>query len=189
MATAATDDTATDDPPDVPEDSEAEAQAAQAAASRMKKIKAGGLVGILTVVMMGIGYVFMPAASPDSEEVAPAQATVDDGPLDENTGEVEIGKFNCTNARAGIDVSVHVNFSLYAVTQNSNIQSLKDAKEKYEARIRDAVNSIARSASRDDLNDPRLDTIKRKIREEINRIIHEHYIIEIMIPDWQTMER
>lgn len=167
----------------------AEQEAAQlAAAGRSKKIKAIGLVVGLTVVMMGVGYMFMPESSAES---APAEAEANEATeqLADDTVEVEIGKFNCTNSKAGIDVSVHVNFTLYAEVQASNEQPFRDAKDKYEARIRDIVNRVARSASRDDLNDPALDTIKREFREEINRIVRKLYIIQVHIPDWQTMER
>ncbi len=189
MATAAPDDTSTDAAEDVAEPSDAEAQAAaQAAASRMKKIKAAGLVVGLSLVMMAVGYFFMPESKQqeDPEMTADAEAG---GVVNRDIEELEIGQFNCTNSKVGPDVNIHINFTLSASVLAKNKQALKEAKDKYQARIRDAVNTVARSASRDDLNDPHLNTIKRSIREEINRIIHEHYIIEIVIPDWQTMER
>jgi len=185
MATVTTDDPDKNTAEDLPDDQEV---AHAAAAARKKKIKAAGLVVGLTVVMMGIGYLFMPESSaeklPEDDESAVAAAEADD-----DTAEVEIGQFNCTNSRAGIDVSVHVNFTLVAEVQENNQQNFLDAKEMYGARIRDIVNRVARSASRDDLNDPALDTLKREFREGINRIVRKHYIVEIHIPDWQTMER
>ncbi|TWU12943.1 hypothetical protein CA54_17690 [Symmachiella macrocystis] len=185
MATATTDDPGNDTAEELPDDLEV---AHAAVAARKKKIKAAGLVIGLTVVMMGVGYMFMPESSAENlaedDESALAASEIED-----DTAEVEIGQFNCTNSRAGIDISVHVNFSLVAEVQKSNEQNFLDAKDLYEARIRDIVNRVARSASRDDLNDPALDTLKREFREGINRIVRKHYIVKIHIPDWQTMER
>jgi flagellar basal body-associated protein FliL len=185
MATITTDDPSKDTAGESPDEQEA---AHAAVGARKKKIKAAGLVVGLTVVMMGVGYLFMPDSNaeniPDGDESAIAAEE-----LDEDTAEIEIGQFNCTNSRAGIDVSVHVNFKLVAEVQKNNEQAFRDAMEAYEARIRDIINSLARSASRDDLNDPRLDTIKREFREGINQVIRKHYIVRVHIPDWQTMER
>ncbi len=185
MATVTTDDDSKQDEGEALDENE---MAPAAAAERSRKIKAAGLVVGLTVVMMGIGYLFMPEGTAEEEAAEGEPAVAANEPADD-TREVEIGKFNCTNTRAGIDVNVHVNFSLFAEVQKSNEQAFRDAKDMHEARIRDIVNRVARSASRDDLNDPALDTIKREFREGINRIIRKHYIIQIHIPDWQTMER
>lgn len=147
------------------------------------------LIGLITV-MMGIGYIFMPGTEDKLDTPDDSAAAIE--PEDDSEGsfgEVEIGQFNCTNSKAGIDVNIHIKFTLYAEVREVNENTFKDAKEKYEARIRDAVNRVARSASHDDLSDPELGTIKRLLREEINKILRKTYVAKVIIPDWQTTER
>jgi hypothetical protein len=39
------------------------------------------------------------------------------------------------------------------------------------------------------MNDPNLGTIKRLIREEINRLLQKTYVIEVVITDVRIMEQ
>jgi len=159
-----------------------------AAAGRSKKIKLIGLVVGLSLLMMGVGYFFLPSSNANDPD-ALEDTMSEDIAIEDDTVEVEIGKFNCTNTRSGADISVHVNFNLVAEVKASNEQAFRDAEDQYQARIRDVVNRVARSASREDLFDPALDTMKREFREGINRTIRKHYIIQVHISDWQTLER
>ena len=56
-------------------------------------------------------------------------------------------------------------------------------------RVRQAVVKVARSSNREDLEDPNLSTMKRLIREEINKVLRKSFIIEVVISDFRTMEQ
>ena len=63
------------------------------------------------------------------------------------------------------------------------------ANQHHNARVRQAVLKVARSASLEDLNDPNLTTIKRQLREEINKVLRKSYVTEVVISDFKTMEQ
>ena len=71
----------------------------------------------------------------------------------------------------------------------SQASSLKQQLEVHSARVRQLVNQIVRRSSLEDLNDPNLSTIKRLIRQEVNRLLRKSYVIEVVISDIRTMEQ
>ena len=56
-------------------------------------------------------------------------------------------------------------------------------------RVREKVNKIVRSSNLDELNDPNLGTIKRLIKEDINRLLRKTYVVEVIITDMRVMEQ
>ena len=180
-------------------DESAESPSKAGLSFRSTKVK---LLGLLLVVM-GIEaagmYLILPrpsdastdpagtgiATGDDSSDTDPA-ATVDPG----DGVEVEIDKFNTTNSRARLGATVHVSFSLIAIVKSNNQAAFTEAaNQAHKARVREAVVKIVRSASMDNLNDPDLSVIKRQIREEVNKVLRNSYILDVVIDDFRQMEQ
>jgi len=109
----------------------------------------------------------------------PAEGAID-------TVEVSLGNYNPTNS-LGVGI-VHVAFDLTAIAAAENAQALKVAfLETHGARIRSAVIRVIRSSNLEDLNDPESYVIKRKIREEINKVLPKTLIIEVVMDQFRLM--
>lgn len=154
-----------------------------------------GIVVVLITAQAVITYLLMPKDSGKTDEAAvgndsSGKASRDRlGKIGDDTVEVPIGDFNCTNSTAGQGMVVHVDFKLAATTQAKHADHLTAQLKKYQGRARQVVNKIVRSSSMTDLNDPNLGTIKRLIREEVNRMLSETLVVEVIISDMRTIQQ
>lgn len=151
-----------------------------------KKLKIALLLLLVMGVQVAIGYVLIPAeATPDPNRNPAAEA--EDAQLDAadiDTMEVEIGKFSATNGVGNTGDTVDVRFSVVAIVSRSQGQAfMQAATQDHEFRVREAIEKVARSSSLDDLHDPSLEVIKRKIREEVNKVLRKSYVIQVVIND------
>lgn len=184
----------------------AEENAAQteetADAPREAPAKKGGMLKILIIVavaMIGEAAMFFflgIGSNSANPELAAAedQARQEDGEKQDeeqdSLAEVEIHTFNVTNNTAAADAIIHISFKLYALVaadQKSDFD--KAANEDNKARVREAVERIARGATVEDLNDPAAGTLKRLLREEINKVLKQSYIVEVVLSDFKTMQQ
>ena len=160
-----------------------------------KKVKIAALLVVVMAVEAMAIYFVLP------QPAAPVSAGEDDTALGENpdredvnhdvdTVEVEVGRFDTTNSRADSSAVIHISFKLYAiVARDQKVSFDQAAKSKHKARVRQAVITVCRSSSLNDLSDPELGVIKRKIRETVNKILRKSYIIEVVIDGFTTMEQ
>jgi len=167
-----------------------------------KKLLIGGIVLTVIAVQVVVTYLLLPhpAASesshkPQHEEKAhdhhaPASThePEGDGP-DGDVAEVSLGDFSFSNGTAAPGIIIHVDFKLAAVASSKQASSLEAQAKVHTARIRQAVNKIVRSSSLEELNDPNLGTIKRLVREEINRLLRKSYVNEVVITDVRIIEQ
>ena len=101
--------------------------------------------------------------------------------------EEPINEFKCSNNQE--ESNLHLRFKVDAVVKKSEKLSFQEAVKDRKARIRQTVEKIVRSASRDELNDPHLSTLKRLIREEVNKVLEKSFIIEAVIHDFSVIEQ
>lgn len=159
-----------------------------------KKIKIFAMLLLIMVGQVGVIYFFVPApasttdATSEDDSAVSADAT-DDTAFDEVV-EVEIDTFNVTNSGAGNGTVIHISFKLVAIV-SKNIEHEFDTavNETNQHRVRQAILQVARSTSRNDLNDPNLRAMKRRIREEINKVLRKSDIIEVVISNFSTLEQ
>lgn len=164
--------------------------------------KKGGMVKVLIIVavaMIGEAAMFfflgVGSGAGDAElAAAEDQARQENGEKQDeeqdSLAEVEIHTFNVTNNTAAADAIIHISFKLHALVaadQKSGFD--KAANEDNKARVREAVERIARGATVEDLNDPAAGTLKRLLREEINKVLKQSYIIEVVLSDFKTMQQ
>ena len=150
------------------------------------KKSGGGKVKILMLVavaMLGEAGLFLflgvgaggaaDAASADSAPVEEAPKPTDD---EEELVEVEVHSFSVTNTSAAADTVVHISFKVHALLASDQESEFKDAvQSSHKVRVRESVETIFRSATMEDLSDSSLSTLKRLVREEINRVLQQSY--------------
>jgi len=158
-----------------------------------KAIKVGGLLALVMAAQVAIGFFLLPspAATDPGDPANSAALAEEDTTVDQaDLVEVEIGTFNSTNSNAVKGSDIHVSLSVAATVSSKAQQSFQDAiKTDHPARVRQAVERVVRSSTIDDLNDPDFDVIKRKIREDVNKVVDGDYIVEVIISDYKTMHQ
>ncbi|HEY3965761.1 MAG TPA: flagellar basal body-associated FliL family protein, partial [Planctomycetaceae bacterium] len=103
--------------------------------------------------------------------------------------EVTLGDYSFSNSTAVPGIIIHVDFKLSAVATSKMASSLESQLKVHQMRVREKVNKIVRSSNLDELNDPNLGTIKRLIKEDINRLLRKTYVVEVIITDMRVMEQ
>jgi flagellar basal body-associated protein FliL len=171
---------------------------APVAAGRKKLLGRPALAAVLLLVisaaMAGAFLWLLPAGASEHglDDAAaggedPDHGTTNDGP---ETVEVLVDSFSTTNSRAAPGSVIHLTFKLTAVVPSGQDVSFEHAaNQHHNARVRQAVLKVARSASLEDLNDPNLTTVKRQLREEINKVLRKSYVTEVVISDFKTIEQ
>jgi len=180
----------------------AEAAAQHAAPAEGKSgllAKPAFLAVILLVVMAaeaGLLLLFLPGpASTGTEEGGHGDhgghgATASAGGAEPEAVEVLIDSFSMTNGRAAPGATIHVTLKVTAVVPSAQQMAFEHAaNQEHNARVRMAVDKVVRSASLDDLNDPNLTSVRRQIREEINKVLHKSYVTDVVISNYKTMEQ
>jgi flagellar basal body-associated protein FliL len=96
--------------------------------------------------------------------------------------EVELAECKPSNTMSGKLISLHLRVSgLVASTDVGLVENLAEDKR---ARIDDRINYVVRSAALRHLNEPGLETIKRRIKHELDELFEaEGLIKEIFIPE------
>lgn len=160
-------------------------------AGRKSKI----LMLLLAVMAAQVGLIYFLVPAPSGT------AALADEPTDQAVAEtpeaaasdiveVVIDDFNVTNNKASTSSVIHITFKLVAIVSRGAEHEFKAAaNEVHRARVRQAVVIVARSCSLADLDDPHLTSLKRQIREEINKVLRKSTVIEIVINDFKTMEQ
>lgn len=158
------------------------------------------IVGALLLVVMGVQFFLFwyflsgnDSGSNNADNIAIEDSPVIGDPQNPGGGsstEVEIDDFNCTNGTAAEGQSVHVTFKLVALVASGSSESFsQSAKKDHKYRVLSAVDKIIRSSTLEDLRDPNHDVIKRRIKEDINKILGNSSINEVIIANFKMMEQ
>lgn len=164
-------------------------------------MKLGGktilIVAMIPVCMLlaaGATYVMVaPAAdaaakTEDGDQPA-VEAEAADIPADASV-EVLIDNFNCTNNRAAAGSTIHVSFKVVCIVQDrQNLAFEELANKTHKTRTRQSIERIIRSAALEDLHDPNLSTIRRQIREEVNKVVGKNYVLDVAVSDIRLIEQ
>jgi len=150
---------------------------------------AGLLVLVMTTQFVMLFYLF---GSSDSANIDPNDPTILSEETLEDTDVVEIPilpQFSCTNSLSDQGQTIHVTFDLCLEVPRNLSEQFNAAKKDHKNRINEAVSTIIRNAGIEELNDPHSSTIKRQIREEINKILNQSYVTSVIITGWRKMEQ
>lgn len=171
---------------------------------RSKKPLLIALVVVAVAVGQGvITWLLLPAvtgdaahAEPEGKEAAhtePSHAHHDDHHAEaassNETVEVTVGDFICSNGSASPGNILHVTCKVVAIAAGNQSSTLEHQLQAHQARVRQAVSKILRSSNLEELHDPNVGTIKRLIREELNRLMRKSLIIEIVVTDIRVIEQ
>lgn len=141
------------------------------------------LVVLALMVGEGVGIaVLIKAISPTP---AFADATETDGEDEDvnRDGSVEIELAECrpSNRLSGKFVTFHIRVS--ALVPNDQFDYIEGLVRARKARIEDGVNTVIRSAEPKQLSEPGLETLKRHLKREFDRILGDDQLIqEVLIP-------
>lgn len=172
-------------------------QQQRAGSTLMKKLKIAAMVAGVVLVECACAYFFIPsaAADPQASEAAIKAAEAELlGDKEENTEvedeiEVDLGEFRVTSYQPATDTTFRVNFHLFGTIVEEDKDEFDVLKEANEARLREQVNVIVRSAEIPDLTDPNLGLIKRRILDKINRILGKQVVKGVIFSDMSFVEQ
>ncbi len=159
------------------------------------KSGSGRLFQLLVIValMLGEGVAVFFLANAVGKD--PTAATAADGTA-EGQGEgaagntpfkeIELADCRPSNRSSGKTVTVQMKVSGLVVSDQE--ERGKELAEAHKARILDRVNYVVRSAELQHLNEPGLETIKRRIKLELDQVFGDEELIkEVLIPTfWQS---
>ena len=155
--------------------------------SESNKQKKNKLVPILVIALLmigeGVGIFFLiKSVNPD-----PAKTMAHNGDLSlgafqgDSMAEVALVECRPSNRMAGKLVTFHIKVS--GLVTSEDHERAKELVEAKKARLEDGVNIVIRSAEPKHLNEPGLETIKRRLKYEIGRIFGDDELIkEVLLP-------
>ncbi len=134
----------------------------------------------------GVGVFFLAKAL--SPNLAPALAAEADGG-DGETGvadqdqvaEVELVECRPSNMMAGKLVTFHIRVS--ALVVSADVDRAESLARSKRAQLEDGVNTVIRSAEPKHFNEPGLETIRRRLKHEFDRIFgDDQLVVKVLIP-------
>jgi flagellar basal body-associated protein FliL len=145
------------------------------------------LLIVLTTMVASIGGTyFVIGGSAPTEETSHTEEEADDS----DSVEVDIDSFSVSNSLAVPGSVIHVSFKLCTTVASGQETTYGELVTKgKQARVRQAIIKVARSASLDDLQDPELTVFRRQIKEEINKVLQKSYVNDVIIASFRTMEQ
>lgn len=136
-------------------------------------------LAILILAGQGVGiYVLMTKSNADEEEV--------EAPVQVETSEVSLENFNCTNNVAVPGADTNINLFLVVTIADENLSEFTTANGKRPASIRQAVLEVLRSSTQDELQEHKLPTMKRRIKQQINKVLEKDWVEDVVIPEFRT---
>lgn len=123
------------------------------------------------------------AAPPDEHgKAADGHGGKPAAPVSKGPVEIDITECRPNNRTSGKLISLKLRVS--ALVMGPEAEKTKVLVEGNKARINDRVNVVVRSATPQELNEPGLETIKRRLKQELARVLcDEKLILEVLIPE------
>lgn len=103
-------------------------------------------------------------------------------PVSKGPVEIDVTECRPNNRTSGKLISLKLRVS--ALVMGPEAEKAKTLVESNKSRINDRVNVVIRSATPQELNEPGLETIKRRLKQELARVLgDEKLILEVLIPE------
>ncbi len=136
-------------------------------------------------IFLGTKFFLSPSPSIAAAEGAESTGATGSAQADLKTpelAEVELSECRPINRVTGKLISFRMRTSI--LVNASETERAKALVEANKARIEDRVSFVIRSADPAQLNEPSLETIKRRIKSELDRILGDEKLVhEILIPE------
>lgn len=166
----------------------------------MGKLLIAGFMGGVIAVECLLAYLFIPSpdevaalAEENMTKKLPASLATDEitASQDEMKDMVEIplGDYSLTIAQRNSSTALRADFTLAGTVLASDESSFSNLMEKHPARFREIVLYEFRNSEREDLDDPELGLIKRRILERSNKLFGKPILKTLMFPDFSYIEQ
>jgi hypothetical protein len=161
---------------------------AQAEPKPAKRGRKGMQLLVVVLLMVGEGVAVYLLADSFSEVPAAAVAAGGEAggpetgvPDLKELAEVELAECRPSNKMSGKFITFHIRVTgLVAAADAERAEKLAEGKQ---ARILDRVNFVVRSADPKHLNEPALETVKRRLKQEFDQIFEDDELIKgVLIP-------
>ncbi len=141
----------------------------------------GAAIFMVAKIMFGPSPLDPVAAAEVADDAEGDTEEVDAAPVDQ-TAEVDVADCRPSNKASGRLLIYRLRVS--ALIRAEDAEKVKALVESNESRIQDRVNFVIRSAEPHHLEEPGLETIKRRMKRELDGILgDEQLILEILIPE------
>jgi hypothetical protein len=164
------------------------------------KLAIAGFMGGVIAVECLLAYLFIPTpdevaalAEENMTKKLPASLATDEitASQDEmkNMVEIQLGDYSITIAQRNSSLALRADFTLAGTVLASEHSSMESMMDKYKARFREIVLYEFRNSEREDLDDPELGLIKRRILERSNNLFGKQLLKTLMFPDFSYIEQ
>ncbi len=110
--------------------------------------------------------------------------------MEENkTIEVDLGNYSITYHQPDTNRSLRIDFQLFGVVADADRADLEKRLERVKHRFRDQVIFEIRNADLNDLSDPSLGLIKRRILEKSNHLLGRAILQGVVFSDFSFVEQ
>jgi hypothetical protein len=113
---------------------------------------------------------------PDPED----QDDIDIGP---DVTEVDLGEFTVSTYLDGTNTTLRFRFHLYGLVADDDLEDFEAEYEKKTRRIREQIFKIIKESELEDIKDPSLSLIKRRILTTINKAFRRKVVKSVMMDD------
>ena len=172
----------------------------QASSGILGKLKLAGIVLAVIVTECAIAYALLPDAertaamlavkNASQTEQAEEEEDAGESALDsEQTKEISLDKFAISAYQPLSTTTLRIDFHLVVVIEADQDEEFQKRLAEKSHRIREKVLVTVRSATINDLADPELDLVKRKLLEEINKLLGKPFIKRIIFSDFRFIEQ
>jgi flagellar FliL protein len=154
---------------------------------------------IVIAVVSGEGlaaYMLMPSAADAAAAAKAALEAQAPEPEDDShsTHEPELEEFDLeqykiTSFQPASSITLRIEFHLFGMVKTDKATEFKSLVEAKKNRIRDNVMSIIRSADMNDLTDPALGLLKRKILETTNKALGKPLLQGVAFSEFTFLEQ
>ena len=166
----------------------------------MGKLLIAGFMGGVIAVECLLAYLFIPSpdevaalAEENMTKKLPASLATDEitAAQDEmkNTVEIPLGDYSLTIPQRNSEMALRADFTLAGTVLAADESTFANLMEKHPARFREIVLYEFRNSEREDLDDPELGLIKRRILERSNKLFGKPILKSVMIPDFSYIEQ
>lgn len=174
--------------------------AAKTGGSLKGKLIICGFMGFVVAVECILAFLFIPsaeevAALAEEKMIKKLPATVAQDELvvqDEQAAaavEVELGDYTITVSQANSNLALRVDFQLYGTVIEKEKGQLESAMERNKHRFRDQILIEIRNSDVEDLSDPALGLIKRRILEKSNALLGKPLLQSIVFSQFSYIEQ
>lgn len=147
----------------------------------------GRITSIVIVASIMVGEAVAIFLLANAVSTAPAPALAGDGGGAGGTNqvpelaEIELAECRPSNVTSGRFITFHIRVS--GLVAAKDLDRARELIRTNQARIEDRVNVVIRSAEPKELSEPGLETIRRRLKEELGRVLNDGELVkQVLIP-------